>query len=1071
MFGGGKKRDIDRLEEELRGKQKELEEKQQLLGDREAELGRVQERAQVLEARCEALRSEQNEQHGQAAEARAQVMRELTEANISLSENRQALEESQNALDDARGKKSSMENQLLEAKRQLEDLAADKAVVNCFLDVTLGEFEFASAFPYFIELRCGREGEKHSTDVAEAAERPVFKRSAFLLPAESLTRAARFAADVGSDGKDEEYVLHLAAFVSVADPLALAARPVARLLGQAKLPLGEMQVAEGASVSRRVVRTVNFLRASSSGGCVDGSNAASDGKEIRVGRATVILQAKVLGASEVAASAAHAAPASWGPLLPNCLPLGRELWEARPLQRRTRVLVHKACSLPVPLAGAKATLRVALRLLRLDGRVLHESCTPDVSIAEAGSADFGHEVVLPVRQAPAGELKLQLCLEMISAEESGDGAATLSSLLDLLWHPEVVPPFAPVHLLACPSSSASPAPSFARPRPSLLVSITAEPAHEELDALGDGAGYCAEVRIHGVPARRPLPRDVEAPVVLAASVGDVTSVVLTPGTSGDDAASADHQLPIETFLYDQRMDLTTFLSSHFRGAPAKPAYFVATSTPDVAGSSRTPHWGQIVLRCLASAGALASISLRIFERGDKVAESPFGGRLLGFATLDASALLPRSSAKPCQRSSMLDFRLLEDPGASVSLEVDCRVWPRGGIGVSDGDIGVPKAIDVPPVPPSGGTIAGGGGANVGGDVAGCVEDSSKAAVTGAVAVALQKEAQEFRLSHELSVQLSKEFNLRAVALKRAGEEIVALRRQIQLLQHENQRLRAQIEDEERLAEDVQRRPVPEGLDKLGSAELAQKLQRSLQKYREEKAKGTELAQRLEAALREASQARSVKRCLAELEQAHLEQNKELQRLQEDGKKLETYRQTAKTQEKVIAKLEKILENSLAEVQKAQRVQVDVDRMKTENAKLRERCAAVVARRGRSGANGGEGGAAVEELRRQVADRDAEIVRLEGAVRDLEAAHAQRKEETPELAEERRRLREMEESRAEWEQRCGAAEQRVQMLQLQLGQSSKKYGSEISGLKVDVARRDAKILELEHLLGDVAAGAG
>jgi hypothetical protein len=164
-----------------------------------------------------------------------------------------------------------------------------------------------------------------------------------------------------------------------------------------------------------------------------------------------------------------------------------------------------------------------------------------------------------------------------------------------------------------------------------------------------------------------------------------------------------------------------------------------------------------------------------------------------------------------------------------------------------------------------------------------------------VSEALSQEAHDFRLNHELSVQLAKEFNLRAAALKKAGEEIVGLRRQVQLLQGENVRLKSQLEDEERLAADVQRRPPPEGFDRLSSNELASKLQRAHEKYREEKSKGAELGRRLEEALKEASRGRGLQRTLGELETAHMQQNKELQRLQDENRKIDKYRQAAKTQ--------------------------------------------------------------------------------------------------------------------------------------------------------------------------------
>jgi hypothetical protein len=290
-----------------------------------------------------------------------------------------------------------------------------------------------------------------------------------------------------------------------------------------------------------------------------------------------------------------------------------------------------------------------------------------------------------------------------------------------------------------------------------------------------------------------------------------------------------------------------------------------------------------------------------------------------------------------------------------------------------------------------------------------------------------------------------------------------LRRQLQLLQAENTRLKAQIEDEERLAVDVQNRPPPEGFDRLSSAELASKLQRALEKYREEKSKGAELGQRLEEALREVARGRGLQRTLEELEVAHMQQNKELQRLQEEAKKIESYRQAARTQEKVIAKLEKILEGSLQEVQKAQRVQVDMEKLKTENLRLREKCAQLSARR-RGAVPGGD---AVEDLQRQVDEKDREIARLEGMVNELRvelsAGRSAPAAPSADLLEERRRLGELQDSRIEWEERCIAAEQRLSMLQQQLVDSSKRYGGEIITLQVEIAKRDAKVLELEFML--------
>merc|ERR1719326_2730473 len=148
---------------------------------------------------------------------------------------------------------------------------------------------------------------------------------------------------------------------------------------------------------------------------------------------------------------------------------------------------------------------------------------------------------------------------------------------------------------------------------------------------------------------------------------------------------------------------------------------------------------------------------------------------------------------------------------------------------------------------------------------GAMMSSTAPAVPGDASIAgqVQQQAAEFKLSHDLSVQLMKEFNLRASALKQAGQEIVELRRQVAILRSENTKLRLQLEDEMKLAEEVRRNPPSDAtfFDSLSSAELSLRLQTALQKYRDEKAKGSEMGHRLEEALREVARGRTLRKQL------------------------------------------------------------------------------------------------------------------------------------------------------------------------------------------------------------------
>jgi len=937
-------------------------------------------------------------------------------AEPTVEELRKEKEELEQRLDESR---KAME----ELRRQNDSLSKGPSAKSWVLDITVGECEFASAFAYFLEVQLEGHEEKRQTDVSLPAERPVFANGTLLL-------------SVGASLKKER--LKVSAFLNVVDP-SNPGSPSAKLLGAGLLSLDDLQVPENGTASKRLVRNVSFTR------------TESEGKELIVGRSTIVIQMKALN-PETAKSSLPTAATVESALAPS---LDKSLWQAKPFESRLRVLVHRADALPVLEESSQSIFRAAVRLLQPGGHVVHEVASRSLKVApitsSLGQISFNQEILLPLSTASdASSLQVGLALEMISS--TADGVST-DALLNLQWSPSTLPMLFPVHLYARATGSAT----YSRPRPGILVCITREPDHDALDRLGDGMSHGVDVRVHGVPAGRPLPESVEDAIV----------AICPESSIGSDTRNL--QVPMITYYYDQRVDLNSFLEAHFVAASGMKCFL----TP-MARSSQTPQWGQFSVRCLAAPSALRNLALLLFDCSQTSTDpdAPLSGRLLGFASVDATALI---GSKPVSRSFLADLRLLEAPGASTSVEVEVRVWPRGGRPPQSATASPVKAVP------------------------------SATAATG-VSAALEQEAKDFKLNHELSVQLSKEFNLRAAALKRAGEEIVALRRQVQLLKNENKSLRSQIEDEERLAEEVQHRPPPEGLEKMSSAELAAQLVRTLEKYREEKAKGAELGRRMEDVLKEVNRARGLERSLEELQQVHLEQNRELQRLQEEGRKLETYRQTAKTQEKVISKLEKILENSLQEVQKAQKVQVDIERLKTENLKLRERCTSLLTRKKDLGSD------EAQELRQSLAQKDAEIARLQKLAGQLRDGRMERTEEMHPLNDlhdlhdhqrvqhevrqplvpqdvqvnrsqvsqvsqvtqalspaEQEQLAHIEAKRFEWEQRCVAAEQRLQMLQQQLTESSKRYGSDISSLEVEIAKKDARIKELEFLVKQHESG--
>lgn len=748
-----------------------------------------------------------------------------------------------------------------------------------------------------------------------------------------------------------------------------------------------------------VSRNINFVR-------------KSGDKMLTVGRATVRISRRPMGDDTITPPIATVAET------PREVGLDKSLWMAHPFQCRLRVMLHQASS--VPATFGKSVTNVIVRLLRFDGTISYENCSLDVPLNASEPLtiiNFNHEVVLPIKMPNLKEQRAQIVLQCCAPGSS------VAEILHLSFFLSALPLLHPVHVSAEPSPGRSS--SHARPLPSLAMSLTLEPMHHHLGSTKHGV----EVRIDGVPVTRPLPEPACDALV-----------AVCPNFN---SASSSPKIPVCSYNYDTKQDFTTFLEQHIedlRQSNSMQPYFI---TP-VVDHARTPNWNQFVVRFAMEPEQLQSISFFLFDKspGRHDPEQAISDVLVGFTTVDLSTLLPGKEF--LQRSFLLDLRLLETPTASSSLEVDCRVWPletesacspQRNVGFST-KMPAPRTVDA-------------AASTIGDDTA------QPATLSSAInSVNLRNSSAEFQLNHDLSVQLMKEFNLRAAALKTAGQEIVELRRQVQLLTNENNKLKMRIEDEERLAEHVKRNPPKDiGMfDSLSSAELSLRLQTALQKYRDEKAKSQEMTQRLEAALKEVARGRGLQKHLDQLEKTHLEMAAQLQKLQQENQKIELYRKTAKSQEKVIAKLERVLEGSLAEVNKAQEVQIELERLKTENVRMREKCASLMARRKY------EGGENIQDLQDEVRKKEQEVKRLQELVDELHSHGGPSGSSS-------QKLELLEGEKLDWKQRCSAMESRVQSLENQLLENSRQYGRELSTLKLQIAKKDAQVLELQIRLGE------
>ena len=161
-------------------------------------------------------------------------------------------------------------------------------------------------------------------------------------------------------------------------------------------------------------------------------------------------------------------------------------------------------------------------------------------------------------------------------------------------------------------------------------------------------------------------------------------------------------------------------------------------------------------------------------------------------------------------------------------------------------------------------------------------------------------------------RLLKEVDKRSEAIRTCGVEIVQLRRQNKQLESERndaqralKELQAQESREvEQLAKNV------ETVQTATPQELARQLVSLSAKYKAERERNNQMLLKLKKLYQQASEVRHSKAHYEKLEKAHQAQAQYIQKLQQENQKIEVYKATIRTQEKVVAKLEELIESKL-----------------------------------------------------------------------------------------------------------------------------------------------------------------
>jgi chromosome segregation ATPase len=282
-------------------------------------------------------------------------------------------------------------------------------------------------------------------------------------------------------------------------------------------------------------------------------------------------------------------------------------------------------------------------------------------------------------------------------------------------------------------------------------------------------------------------------------------------------------------------------------------------------------------------------------------------------------------------------------------------------------------------------------------------------------------SKELSQKQELVHRLKKEYDEKTENLKIIGNEIVELRRELKLELSENGMLKKRLAQEEKL--EIHKMVTKEMMT-MTPEELRTKLVKVSQAYKEERNRNEEFEKAIKAAHRDMVEVRKTQKKYEDLERIHAEKSKKLLSMQQELRKINVYRDTIKKQEKVILKLEQLLENTMKDTEKASKQAIDLEKIRSENLELQEK------------------------LKQKVYGKreNEEIERYREEVRKLERIKAEIQEELKYKRPVSSQGQNLDQQNFDLEVQLKKAEARVESLQSELNKNAKRYSEEIAQLQ-------------------------
>lgn len=302
-------------------------------------------------------------------------------------------------------------------------------------------------------------------------------------------------------------------------------------------------------------------------------------------------------------------------------------------------------------------------------------------------------------------------------------------------------------------------------------------------------------------------------------------------------------------------------------------------------------------------------------------------------------------------------------------------------------------------------------------------------------------SRELAQKQEIIHRMMREADDKTQSLKLTSAEIIDLRRTIKMLQSENAILRKKLGEEEQLELQVL---VSKEIQNMDSQELRNKILKLAQAYRTERIRNEEFERALKSANQDLANAKQLQTELENVSHAHTKKAKKLMELNKEIAKINLYKDTIRKQEKVISKLEALLEKTLKDTKRAREGMIELEKLRTENLELQKNAKDVGKYKGSS----------------------SEADRLRSEVQMLETLVAELRDELKSKRPQTAGQADWEEDKIEYEVKLQKAESRVDAMQQMLTESTADHAREISRLKMIIAEKESII---ETLNGEMVNG--